>query len=340
MKVGYGPVEHRALNVGIAVNHFINAKASSNGSCNPGRRAVCLCPTTLLRTNQDRQNLRMVSTVLCLAAIARPCLAFHGLENDVLLSVRTHLAYTTERVCDVLLQIEANTDAAQVVHASQFAVEHGATLQDVEGEEGIGMRKWLRAGPRLECTYETRVEITRPFVELVGLAETPRHQIPGSAIQYLMPSRYCQSELFLDFTSRQFEGLSGGALVQSMSTWINANFAYNNGASHAGTTATDSFASMSGVCRDYAHVLIAFVRAVGIPARFVSAYAPDVTPQDFHAVVEVYLAGGWHLVDPTGMAHPCDIVRICVGRDAADASFLTSYGFVNLQEQSVDVKRL
>jgi len=258
----------------------------------------------------------------------------------VLLSVRTHLAYTTERVCDVLLQIEASTDVGQVVHASELAVVHGAALQDVAGADETGMRKWLRAGPRLECTYDARIEITRPYVELAYLEETPLHQLPGEAIQYLMPSRYCQSELFLDFTSRQFEGLSGGALVQFMSNWINANFAYDNGASHAGTTATDSFASMSGVCRDYAHVLIAFVRAVGIPARFVSAYAPDVTPQDFHAVVEVYLAGGWHLVDPTGMAHPGDIVRICVGRDAADASFLTSYGFVNLQEQSVEVKRL
>ena len=258
----------------------------------------------------------------------------------MLLSVRTHLAYTTERVCDVLLQIAANTDAGQVVHGTQFELLHGETLQDIAGEEGIGIRQWLRAGPRLECIYEARVEITRPFVDLSQLTETPLHQIPGPAIQYLMPSRYCQSELFLDFTSRQFEGLSGGALVQSMSDWIKTHFTYDNGASHSGTAATDSFYSMSGVCRDYAHVLIAFVRAVGIPARFVSAYAPDVAPQDFHAVVEVYLAGSWHLVDPTGMAHPSDIVRICVGRDAADASFLTSYGFVNLQEQSVDVQRL
>ena len=87
-------------------------------------------------------------------------------------------------------------------------------------------------------------------------------------------------------------------------------------------------------------MLIAFARAAGIPARFVSAYAPNVTPQDFHAVAEVYLEGGWHLIDATGMAQASDIARICVGRDAADASFMTSYGWMELREQSVDVRRV
>ena len=60
----------------------------------------------------------------------------------------------------------------------------------------------------------------------------------------------------------------------------------------------------------------------------------------FHAVVEVYLESDWHIVDPTGMAAAPDIARICVGRDAADASFMTSYGWIELREQSVQVKRI
>jgi transglutaminase-like putative cysteine protease len=72
-------------------------------------------------------------------------------------------------------------------------------------------------------------------------------------------------------------------------------------------------------------MLITLARAFGIPARFVSAYAPGVTPQDFHAVAEVFLGGAWYLVDPTGMASGADIAKIGVGRDAADTSFLTYY---------------
>ena len=126
----------------------------------------------------------------------------------------------------------------------------------------------------------------------------------------------------------------------AMCDWVNTSFTYDSGASTATTTAIDSFNSLSGVCRDYAHVLITLVRAAGIPARFVSVYAPDVVPQDFHAVVEVFFDERWHLVDPTGMAKPNDIVRICVGRDAADASFMTSYGWMDLVEQSVTVRRI
>jgi transglutaminase-like putative cysteine protease len=146
--------------------------------------------------------------------------------------------------------------------------------------------------------------------------------------------------LFLDFVSGQFGDRKGGALIAAMGAWINDNFTYDGAASFSGTTATDSFNTLTGVCRDYAHMLITFSRAAGIPARFVSVYAPDVKPQDFHAVVEVYLDGKWHLVDPTGMAGPEQIARICVGRDAADASFMTSYGWIELVEQSVIVERV
>lgn len=258
----------------------------------------------------------------------------------MMLSVKTRLAYTTDPGCDILLQIEAASDASQTCRESRLSLVQGTRLQDMVGQDGVGLRRWLRAEGQFRCSYETRVKVNRLAADLAQLGKTPFHLLPAEAVQYLMPSRYCQSDLFLDFTATRFDGLSGGALVLAMSRWVGGNFTYDNSASNAGTTATDSFASLSGVCRDYAHVLISLVRAAGIPARFVSAYGPDVNPQDFHAVVDVYLDGSWHLVDPTGMAQPSEIVRICVGRDAADASFLTSYGLVTLQEQSVEVKRI
>ena len=101
-----------------------------------------------------------------------------------------------------------------------------------------------------------------------------------------------------------------------------------------------SFVQRRGVCRDFAHLLISFARAATIPARIVSAYAPDVSPPDFHAVAEIWLDGSWHLVDATGMARPNDIVRIGVGRDATDIAFLTTFGDMVFQEQRVEVKRV
>ena len=258
----------------------------------------------------------------------------------MLLNVTACLVYSADQDCDAVLQIEPTTGDGQRCENSSLSLLSGSNVRQLEGEDGIGLRRWVAIGAQLDCYFRTQVEVTRSAVDLTRLQEKPRHQLPGAVIQYLMPSRYCQSDLFLDFTAAQFEGLTGGACVQAMNDWVATNFIYDIYSSYPATTATDSFAALRGVCRDYAHVLIALVRAVGIPARFVSAYAPDVKPQDFHAVVEVFLDGGWHLVDPTGMARPTDIVRICVGRDAADASFLTSYGVLNLQEQSVQVQRV
>ncbi len=55
-----------------------------------------------------------------------------------------------------------------------------------------------------------------------------------------------------------------------------------------------------GVCRDYAHVVIALLRAMDVPARYAACYAPGLRPMDFHAVAEAYLDGAWYVID----AHP------------------------------------
>jgi hypothetical protein len=254
--------------------------------------------------------------------------------------IRAHLLYDTTQPVDLLLQIEAAAQESQRLHAVEMAFDSGTTHSSLAGEEGIGTLRWIQTGLGFECWYHAQVDVTRRVTALNGLAQTSRGQIPADVIKFLMPSRYCHPELFLDFVSTQFGDLQGGALICAMRDWIIRNFRYDSTSSPAGTTATDSFNSLSGVCRDYAHMLITFARAAGIPARFVSVYGADVTPQDFHAVTEVYLSGAWHLVDATGMAKPAEMVRIGVGRDAADTSFMTSYGWMNLVEQSVEVRRI
>lgn len=255
------------------------------------------------------------------------------------LVIKTHLKYLASQPCDVLLQIEALSDETQRCRQTRLMFAPPSTSHEVAPEDGADTRRWVQTDTLFECHYETKVQITRPVIALDSLCETPRGALPAQVIPYLLPSRYCHPELFLTFVAGQFGEASGGHAIARMRDWIAGNFTYDSAASFAGATATDSFASQSGVCRDYAHVLITFARAAGIPARFASVYAPDVTPQDFHAVAEVYLDGGWHLVDPTGMSRADETVRICTGRDAADASFMTSYGWLDFQAQSVSVTR-
>jgi transglutaminase-like putative cysteine protease len=184
------------------------------------------------------------------------------------------------------------------------------------------------------------VDLTRFPVVLPALERSPVHELDPDIVGYLMPSRYCQTDEFQNFVGDQFGALTGGTRIVAISDWIRDNFSYVPGASNSQTTAMDTFAQRQGVCRDYAHMLITLARASAIPARMVSAYAPDVDPQDFHAVAEVFLQGKWHLVDPTGMSTAADIAVICVGRDAADVAFLNSFGSVTLRHQSVTVTRI
>lgn len=258
----------------------------------------------------------------------------------MLLLIKTHLLYAATQPTDLLLQVEPLSNEVQHVQSSDMTFDSGAEQHAIVGEEGFGQRRWVQVDAQFECHLQSYVTISRRQRPIHTLTATPWVAIPGDVVKYLLPSRYCHPEHFLEFVSTQFGDLTGGDLVAAMCAWVQGTFTYDPTASALGATATDSFQRLSGVCRDYAHVLITLVRAAGIPARFVSVYAPDVTPQDFHAVVEVYLDGAWHLIDPTGMAKPADMVCICVGRDAADTSFMTSYGWLTLVAQSVDVRRV
>ena len=92
----------------------------------------------------------------------------------------------------------------------------------------------------------------------------------------------------------------------------------------------------AGVCRDYAHLVVALLRAVNVPARVVSVYAPGLQPMDFHAVAEAFVDGGWRVVDGTLLAPRQSLVRIATGRDSADTAFLDNHtGSITLTEMRV-----
>jgi transglutaminase-like putative cysteine protease len=255
----------------------------------------------------------------------------------VIVTIDVHLQYRLSRPTDLLLQIEAADSANQTLletHLDLSEVEHMAR---VAADEGVGERIWLRADGDFRCDYSARVALEREAVELNALAAVPPQLLPGETVRYLMPSRYCPSDEFQTFAAAEFGHLSGGSQVAAIRDWINGAFEYVPGVSNAQTTALDSFVQRQGICRDFAHVMVTLARAATIPARFVSCYAPGVTPPDFHAVAEVFLDGAWHLVDPTGMAPPDTIARIGVGADAADVAFLNVFGQADFVRQNVSI---
>lgn len=254
------------------------------------------------------------------------------------IQIDVRLEYGIQAPTDMLLQIRVPSLADQIVVHERYDLGTPSQLASVAAEAGMGERSLLRMESDFQCQYSATVDVDRPALDVSQLNAVPIHQLPSDVVRYLMPSRYCQSDELQSFVLAEFGDSFGGLRIARMREWINARFSYVSGSSNAQTTALDAFVQRKGVCRDFAHVLIALARASSVPARFVSVYAPFVTPQDFHAVAEVYLAGTWHLIDATGMADANQIARIGVGLDAAEVAFLTSFGPTVLQHQSVEVK--
>ena len=128
----------------------------------------------------------------------------------------------------------------------------------------------------------------------------------------------------------------GKPLLDAVSSWVGSQLSYVSGSSKPIDGAVDTYLSRQGVCRDYAHLVIALLRGLNVPARLVSVYAPGLSPMDFHAVAEAYVDGVWRVVDATCLAPRQTMVRISTGRDAADTAFLDNHrGAITLQECTV-----
>ena len=145
-------------------------------------------------------------------------------------------------------------------------------------------------------------------------------------IVYLRPSRYCESDSLAPTAASQFAGLSGLGLLQAVISWVNEQLTYVTGSSLPTDGAVRTLLGRQGVCRDFAHLSIALLRALNVPARLAAVYAPGLSPMEFHAVAEALVDGEWWVVDATRLAPRQSLLRVATGRDAADTAFLTSFG--------------
>ena len=261
------------------------------------------------------------------------------------LKIDVTMDYDFPTPADVLLQCEVAPMPDQTLVEDRLTVATATPLTPIAGLQGIGRRTWTGGDGKFVARYEATVDVVRTATDLSGLQAASMRSLPGRVVHFLWPSRYVQSDELKEFAVEQF-GAPSGRAVLAMAEWTGANIEYLPGCSDEATTACDTFRQKKGICRDFAHVMLSFARALDIPARMVSAYAWNLDPPDFHAVVEVYLDGGgnggaWYLIDPSGLAPIEGLARIGVGRDATDISFMTIFGGnATLNNQMVKVQRL
>lgn len=253
--------------------------------------------------------------------------------------IQCHLGYEVSRPASFLFNVAIAQNLFQGITIEHFEVAGAKSCQEMV----IGGQRYHRTTAQsgsVELIYHAGVETTYELLGDPGQLQVPLfEQIPAEALVFLYPSRFCQSDLLARLAKREFnQNESGFYRVTRICNWIYERIEYLSGTTTPTTSAFDTVTELVGVCRDFAHLAIAFCRSLGIPARFVSAYAYGLNPPDFHAYIEAFLGGRWITFDPTRLAPQSSFVRIGHGRDAADTAFATIFGGAVMNKMELSMR--
>jgi transglutaminase-like putative cysteine protease len=177
---------------------------------------------------------------------------------------------------------------------------------------------------------------------LPGAPFTEVQHLPDHVLTYLLPTRYCESDRFIDL-GKEIVGaaLPGYDQVGAIERWIREHIRFNPNTPHFQLSAVEVNQQGEGVCRDLAHLGIALCRGLCIPARMVVGYLYGLNPMDFHAWFEAYVGGRWYTFDPTQPSPKGGRIAVAYGRDAADVAIFNQFGpALYPREMSVRVEKL
>jgi transglutaminase-like putative cysteine protease len=250
------------------------------------------------------------------------------------------LAYFSPQTTPMVLMLRAAPNAAQRLLVCDFI--HTQPLVPLT----TFVDPFGNLGTRLQAPAGTIRLTANGLLEDSGVAEpanwaareTPIAAMPPDALMYMLPSRYCESDLLAPDALRLFGHLPPGwPRVQAICNFVNQHVTFGYQFARHTKTALETYRERQGVCRDMAHLAIAFCRAMSIPARYATGYLGDIgvpvvdAPMDFAGCMEVYLDGAWHTFDPRNNARRIGRLMIARGRDAADVAISTAFGPACLQ---------
>lgn len=249
------------------------------------------------------------------------------------------LSYNISQSATIIFNIcPINNDSQKVI---QETLKLDPPLQIEEYITPVLGNRYFRVNlekGQFQLDYQATVEVAYKDENPDAIPETVPAEIPLETLPFVYPSRYCESDRLMRLVQQEFGSLQPGySRLVAICNWIYDNVTYLSGSTNAQTSAFDTATERAGVCRDFAHLGIAFCRALNIPARFVSNYACGLEPPDFHAIFEAYLGGAWYLFDPTRLVPRQRLIRIGTGRDAADVSFATIFGLAQMEQKHIFV---
>jgi transglutaminase-like putative cysteine protease len=241
-----------------------------------------------------------------------------------------------------VLMLRPRSGAQQWISVEEYKIE--PSVPAIEFTDGYGnlCQRLIALPGRFSVHTAAEVMTADQIDQAPGAPFVEVQNLPDSVLNYLLPSRFCESDRFSDMALSITDGqLMGYDQVSAISNWIKSNIRYEPESSEMHLSATEVNSRQWGVCRDFAHLGIAMCRSLCIPARMVVGYLYGLQPMDLHAWFEAYVGDRWYAFDATQAELRGGYVAIGYGRDAADVAVYNQFGpALCLIEQQVRVQQI
>jgi transglutaminase-like putative cysteine protease len=252
------------------------------------------------------------------------------------LNAGCEITFDVAEITPFILMLRPRSGYGQWVTQEQYSLSQSVPVIEYVDSYGNLCQRLTAPVGNFIVTASATVETADTIDVQPGAPFTPVEQLPDNTLQFLLPSRYCESDLLGDLASKIVtDSASGYDQVEAIRNWIYSNVEYRYGVSNASTSAQDTASERTGVCRDFAHLGLALCRSLSIPARMVVGYLHKLDPMDLHAWFEAFVAGRWYTFDATQERPRGGRITIAYGRDAADVALATQFGPATLTNMHV-----
>lgn len=255
------------------------------------------------------------------------------------LDVGCSMSFESAWPTPAILMLRPRSGEGQWVMAERYQIEPELAIAEFTDAYGNLCQRIVVPAGSTSISVQATVDTSNGIDVDVTAPRVPIELVPDWVTQFLLPSRYCPSDLVFQQAIEIVAGaLPGYPQAEAIRAWIEREIRYEYNTSSASTSAVDTLASKRGVCRDFAHLGIALCRSVDIPARMVVGYLHELDPMDQHAWFEAFVGGRWFTFDATQRGPKGNRVTVAYGRDAADVALVTQFGPMELLTMEVYVR--
>lgn len=245
------------------------------------------------------------------------------------------LIYSFPQPTPIILVVNVHDSrVSDLVVPDRLTTEPAIPITGYRDAFGNRCNRVLAPAGRLRLTADCVIADSGLPDEVVSAAGQDSVQdLPEENLVFLLGSRYCETDLLSQTAWQLFSGMAPGyPRVQAICDYVHNHIVFDYQNARATRSAAEVFNERSGVCRDYAHLAIAFCRCMNIPARYCTGYLSDIgtplpyPPGDFAAWFEAWIGGRWHLFDPRNNVPRIGRILMARGRDASDVAIATTFG--------------